>query len=84
MPIVLAAMWWRRKGLAVAVFSSLVLIFSHHDLRMDAASINDFLRVLIFLTTSYVVAILSESNFKASKKAAHLYTVLSAKTSISL
>ena len=70
--------------MVVAVFLSLLVIFSHFNLRMDAASINDFLRVPMFLITSYVVAILSESNFKASKKAAHLYTVLSAKTSISL
>ena len=32
-PIILASMWWRRKGLAVAIFLAVFLIFSHFFIR---------------------------------------------------
>jgi len=78
LPIVLAATWWRRKGLVVTLFLSFLLIFSHLDLRMGAAISNDLFRIPIFIITGCVVAILSESSLKASRKTAHLYTVLGA------
>jgi uncharacterized membrane protein len=32
-PIILASLWWKRKGVAVALFLALFLLFSHHILR---------------------------------------------------
>ncbi len=48
-PVILAALWWRRKGLAVAVFLALLLIFSHHLIEMEAESINDLIRSSMFI-----------------------------------
>ena len=59
-PIVLASVWWRRKGLIVAVFSSAFLILSHVFLRPDVAVINDYSRAVMFLVISFVVGELSE------------------------
>ena len=33
-PIILASVWWKRKGLAVAIFLSAFLIFSHFFIRI--------------------------------------------------
>ncbi|MBL7152596.1 MAG: PAS domain S-box protein [Phycisphaerae bacterium] len=59
-PIVLASVWWRRKGLIVAAFSSAFLIVSHVLLRPDVAVINDYSRAVMFLVISFVVGKLSE------------------------
>lgn len=59
-PIVLAAIWWRRKGLIVAVFSSAFLIFSYVFLRPDVATADDYFRALMFIVIAFVVAKLSE------------------------
>ncbi len=58
-PIILAAVWWKRKGLLVALFSSGFLIFSHVLLRPDVAIHNDYVRALMFIVTAFVVAELS-------------------------
>ena len=58
-PIILAAVWWKRKGLLVALFSSGFLIFSHVFLRPDVAIHNDYVRALMFIVTAFVVAELS-------------------------
>ena len=58
-PIVLAAFWWKRKGLVVALFSSGLLIISHVFLRPDMASHNDYFRAFMFMITAFVIAELS-------------------------
>ena len=58
-PIVLAAFWWKRKGLVVALFSSGLLIISHVFLRPDMASHNDYFRAFMFMITALVIAELS-------------------------
>jgi len=58
-PIILASIWWKRKGLVVALFSSAFLIFSHVFLRPDAAAYNDYLRAFMFMVTAFIVAELS-------------------------
>ncbi len=59
-PIILAAVWWGRKGLLVAVFSSVFLIFSHIFFRPDVAGTNDYFRAAMFVVIAFVVAQLSE------------------------
>ena len=58
-PIVLAAVWWKRKGLLVALFSSGFLIFSHVFLRPNVATANDYFRAFLFIVVAFVVAELS-------------------------
>lgn len=64
-PIILASLWWRRKGLAVAVFLGFFLIFSHIFLRETAAAANDYFRAFMFIVIAFVVAMLSEQIAKA-------------------
>jgi K+-sensing histidine kinase KdpD len=39
-PIILAALWWKRKGLGVAVFLVALLIFSHFFIRPNVETVN--------------------------------------------
>lgn len=59
-PIILASLWWRRKGLGVAIFLAVFLIFSHHFLGDYVVTSNDYLRSLMFVVIGFVVALLSE------------------------
>ena len=59
-PIILAAVWWGRKGLVVAVFSSLFVILSHLFFMPDVACIDGYLRGLMFVAIAFVVGELSE------------------------
>jgi signal transduction histidine kinase len=77
-PIVLAALWWRRKGLAVAIFLALLIIFSHIFVREEVVTANDYFRVLMFIVIAFVVVTLSERIAKAQKKSDHLNAILSA------
>ena len=67
-PIILAAVWWRRKGLAVAIFLALLLIFSHFFVRMETTEIIiDFVRASMFVVIALVAAMLSERIAKMVK-----------------
>ncbi len=59
-PIFLSSLWWKRKGLIVAILLALLLILSHDQLRVDVDDANDYVRALMFLCVGYVVALLSE------------------------
>ena len=76
-PVILAALWWRRKGLVVAIFLAALLIFSHIFVRADMVSANDYLRAFMFIVIAFVVAALSERIAKAHEKTAHLNAILS-------
>ena len=56
LPIILASIWWKRKGLLVALFSSGLLIFSHVFLRPDVTIYNDYVRAFMFIVIAFVVA----------------------------
>ncbi len=58
-PIILASIWWKRKGLVVALLSSGFLIYSHVFLRPDVATHNDYFRAFMFIVAAFVVAELS-------------------------
>jgi len=66
-PIILACIWWKRKGLGVAIFLAVLLILSSIFVRASAAAVNDCLRALMFIAIAFVVAILSEQISKALK-----------------
>ena len=75
-PIILASMWWKRKGVAVALFLALFLVLSHHILREYVLAANDYLRACMFVLISVVIALLSERIAKAQEKSTHLKRVL--------
>ena len=66
-PIILAALWWKRKGLLVAIFLVAVLIVSHTFLRLDVPTINDYFRALMFMGVSVVTVMLSERITKSEE-----------------
>jgi len=68
-PIFLSSLWWKRKGLVVALFLAGLLMLSHGWYRMDSDVSTDYLRALMFLCIGYVVALLSEK-IKRSEMAA--------------
>jgi len=69
-PIILASLWWKRKGLTVAIFLAVFLIFSHFFVGMEAETINDLIwstmfvndlaRSSMFVIIALVTAMLSE------------------------
>jgi PAS domain S-box-containing protein len=67
-PIILAALWWRRKGLVVALFLTALLLFSHFFVRPEWGTVNDLIRAPMFIVIGLIVAILSERIAKAEEK----------------
>jgi signal transduction histidine kinase len=67
-PITLAGLWWRRKGIIVAIFLSMALLLSHIFFRQNVETINDYLRLPMFLMVGFIVAVISEKNVKAEKQ----------------
>jgi len=63
-PIILAALWWKRKGIAVAIFLLAMLIFSHFLVRTDVETINDLLRAPMFILISVITIFLTEKIIK--------------------
>ncbi|MBE0517378.1 MAG: GHKL domain-containing protein [Methanophagales archaeon] len=59
-PIILASLWWRRKGLVVAIFLAFLLIFSHFLIKTDAEEYLCFFRAPMFIAVALVVTFLSE------------------------
>ena len=59
-PIILASLWWSRKGIAVAVLLALMLVVSHVASPLDTSINADVIRAFMFVVVGTVVAILSE------------------------
>jgi len=74
-PIILACLWWPRKGIVVAVFLALVLLVSHILSPLEVPIWSDVTRAFMFLIIGLVVAYLSvarqilEENLRAYNKA---------------
>ena len=75
-PIILASLRWKRKGVAVALFLALFLLFSGTILREYVLTANDYLRTCMFVAIGVAVALLSERIAKTQEKTAHLNKVL--------
>ncbi|MDN7024965.1 PAS domain S-box protein [Methanoculleus sp. FWC-SCC1] len=60
-PIILSALWWGRRSVLVALFLAGLLVGSSIIFRLgDPTIINDYLRALMFVVVSLVIASLSE------------------------
>lgn len=68
-PIILAALWWQKKGLVVPVFLSLMLLVSYYfSPNLSYPVYEDVYRSIIFLSIGIVVAILSDVINKKDKE----------------
>ena len=70
-PIILASMFWTRKGIAVAVFLALWLLMSHVISPLETPLAPDIARSLMFVVVGTVVAILSETRQRQSRLLAY-------------
>ena len=66
-PIILASLWWGKKGLAVAILLALLVIFSHLYIGVATEIIYDLMRSTMFIVVALVTGILSERIVKAQK-----------------
>lgn len=55
-PVVLAAFWWRFKGLVVSVILILFLIFSHFIFETETSLVSDSLRAAILMAVAVITA----------------------------
>jgi len=67
-PIILACIWWKRKGLLVAIFLAVLLIFSQIIFKDSVVNINDYIRAFMFIAIAFVVAALSEKIMKGHEE----------------
>ena len=71
-PIILAAIWWGKKGIVVSVFLAALILVSHTLFLKDAPFTDDLVRAVMFLVTGGVVGWLMDS----VKKLEELYEPL--------
>ena len=68
-PIILASVWWKRKGLVVAIFLALLLAVSHFPrLGLDWGFVNDLARAALFIIVGTTVSVLSERMERAEDR----------------
>lgn len=69
-PIILAAVWWKRKGLVVAIFLALWLLASYSlsHLGLDWNFVNNLARAALFIVVGTTVSILSERTARAEDR----------------
>ena len=72
-PIILACIWWQKKGIWIAVFLVVFLLTSHQLLKPVAVTFNVYIRILMLLVIAVVVATLSKriSETQSALKNAH-------------
>ncbi|MFA5183270.1 MAG: PAS domain S-box protein [Syntrophales bacterium] len=66
-PIILAAIWWKRRGIVVPVFLSLFLIITDMILSIRLEIGSDLLRITMFLLVFFIVSILKDQVDKTSR-----------------
>ena len=66
-PIILASLWWKRKGLIVAIFLAVMLTLSHIYMRVDVVTTDDYFRAIMFMIVAVVASMLSEHIEKTEK-----------------
>ncbi len=68
-PIILASLWWQRKGLGIALFLAISLLFSHYLFPQDltGGGYNDYFRAVMFLVIGLISSQVSERIVKNEK-----------------
>jgi len=68
-PIILAAIWWKRKGIFVPIFLALALILSDiASVKLGLPLFEDLIRSFMFIIVGIVITILSEIIARKEKK----------------
>ena len=67
-PAILAALWWKRRGLFVAAFLAAMLIASHLFLRPEVTAADDYARALMLVVVAGVVAAVAERVVKKEQE----------------
>jgi PAS domain S-box-containing protein len=83
-PIVLAALWWKRKGMVVAIFLVALMLLSIIFLRNETPTYDDALRAFMFMVIAFLVVLLSEKieerNEELKKHQEHLEDMVNERT----
>ncbi|WP_274427674.1 PAS domain S-box protein [Desulfosarcina sp. BuS5] len=66
-PIILASLWWQRKGLGVTLLLAILLLFTHYFLRDPIGAGNDYFRAFMFVSVGFVAALVSERIVKKNE-----------------
>jgi PAS domain S-box-containing protein len=66
-PIIISSLWWKRKGMVVAVFLAAFLIASDYVFQVKMLTADDYPRAAMFIIISLVVALLSENLSKIER-----------------
>ena len=77
-PIILASIWWGRRGILIALALSLSLVLSNIFLHEYFSTADDYIRVLMFFAIAAVVSYLSERAGRIRERLHHLNLVLGA------
>lgn len=81
-PIILSSLWWRRKGILTAVIlAGMLIVFSHLFLREGSLFVSDYIRAVMFIIVSLVVALLAEEIERRSRRLAALSSISAALSS---
>ncbi|TFH41905.1 MAG: hypothetical protein E4G96_04575, partial [Chrysiogenales bacterium] len=75
-PIILASLWWGRRGIAVAVILASALVAANLHLTRYIATPEDYIRAGMFIVISIVVSMLSERADSARERMTHFNLVL--------
>jgi PAS domain S-box-containing protein len=67
-PIILASLWWKRRGIGVAIFLAAFLILSDLVFRTNVVTANDFFRSAMFVAISFIVGQLREHISRAEQE----------------
>ena len=66
-PIVLAGLWWQRKGMWIALLLAVYLLASHFILLKGMPFMDDLIRAAMFIVVGIVVALMSEGLHRAEE-----------------
>jgi len=67
-PIILSCIWWKRRGIAVAVFLAGNLLFTHVFYQWQSLHVNDILRSFMFIIVAILVVEIRERNDQAEEE----------------
>ncbi len=68
-PIVLACIWWKKRGLVVVILLSGILLGSHTLFRGTETYVNNLMRIIIFFLVAAVSILLSQGIASARQRA---------------
>ena len=68
LPIILASLWWSRKGIAVAVLLALLVLLSHSVSRVETPTGTNVARAAMFVVVGTMVAVLNEKKQTLEEK----------------